>query len=128
MANNVKVDTSSFDRGMAKLEADVNARSLDGLFSMATEVGRLSSHEVPHDTGMLQNSYGIETGINEVVAGYNKEYAAYQHEGIRADGTRRISSYQKGRKGKFLEDPIKNNLSVLLNFYRKVINQVFVWA
>lgn len=125
MASNVTIDTSSFDAGIKKLDAIVESKSQDGLFAIATEVGRLSSHEVPHDTGMLQNSYGIEIGVDEVVAGYNKEYAAYQHEGVRADGSRQITSYQKGRKGKYLEDPIKYNLNALLSFYQKIVSQIF---
>lgn len=92
---------------------------------MSQEIGRLSSFEVPHDTGQLQNSYGIDEEEEGYVVGYNKVYAAYQHEGVRADGTHVVKNYQKGRKGKYLEDPIKNNLSQLLGYYQRVMGQIF---
>lgn len=42
---------------------------------------------------------------------YTEEYAAYQHEGMRADGSHVVRRWNNGRKSKYLEDPLKENLS-----------------
>lgn len=110
----ITFDTTNFDRQTNFLEKQIIGTTPKALNQAADEVLRLSQKEVPHDKGLLQNSGAVETIDSDTVAvGYNKEYAAYQHEGRRADGTHVIQNYQKGRKGKYLEDPIKNNLDKL---------------
>jgi len=75
------------------------------------ELLRLSSYEVPHDKGMLQSSGGYEqVSQDEWLVGYNKVYAARLHEHPEY-------RFQKGRKGKYLEDPLKHNLSVFEMFW-----------
>ena len=76
---------------------------------------RLSQEEVPHDTGMLQTSGAVDDGFdkNERIVGYHEPYAARLHEHPEY-------RFQKGRKGKYLEDPIKNNEKALgIKFARK---------
>lgn len=108
--------TEDFDRQIGALEKQVVGTTPKSINNAADEVLRLSQKEVPHDKGLLQNSGVVEPiDDNTVAVGYNKEYAAYQHEGRRADGSRVIMKHQKGRKGKYLEDPIKNNLETLQN-------------
>lgn len=108
--------TNEVDQELNFLERQIAGTTPRALNKAADEVLRLSQKEVPHDTGMLQNSGAVEPiDENTVAVGYNKEYAAYQHEGRRADGSRPIMKYGKGRKGKYLEDPIKNNLATLQN-------------
>lgn len=79
---------------------------------IADETLRLSNEEVPHDDGMLQLSGNNQKmGKAHYQVGYHKEYAARLHENPQFN-------FQKGRKGKFLEDPIKNNLNRFGRFYR----------
>lgn len=79
-------------------------------FSMqdvAYELLRLSQFEVPHDEGTLQNSGTVEPLANgDIVLGYHEPYAARLHEHPEYH-------FQKGRKGKYLEDPINHNAAIL---------------
>lgn len=105
MAGDVVVfDTTEFDKRTAVLDGLMDKASLKAAEDIADEVMRLSGFEVPHDTGMLQASGHVEVKKDEVIAGYNKVYAARLHEHPEYH-------FQKGRKGKYLEDPIKHNLS-----------------
>lgn len=69
------------------------------------EVLRLSQLEVPHDEGTLQNSGTVEEVNGDVIIGYHSKYAARLHEHPEY-------RFQKGRKGKYLEDPVRTNLDV----------------
>lgn len=97
--------------GLDKADAIIVEASQEALEEMADTLLVLSRYEVPHDEGILSGSGHVGDEDGEVYVAYNTEYAAYQHEGIRRDGTHKIRHYQKGRKGKYLEDPLKNNLS-----------------
>lgn len=120
---NVDWDTSSFDAAVEKLSQSAEEKAKKGVSDVAAEILRLSQFEVPHDTGNLQNSGQIDPGNGlEQIVGYNTVYAAYQHEGIRADGTHPISQWQGGRKGKYLEDPIRHNLSTFKNYFNGIFS------
>ena len=83
---------------------------------VANEILRLSSFEVPHDTGMLQSSGHVETQTDKsAIVGYNKVYAARLHEHPEY-------RFQKGRKGKYLEDPIKHNYRTFIKFIKDAVN------
>lgn len=86
---------------------------------VALEVLRLSTYEVPHDKGLLQASGNVEdtSDPQDFIVGYNKVYAARLHEHPEY-------RFQKGRKGKYLEDPIKNNLSVFQKFIQDGLNAI----
>lgn len=86
----------------------------------ANEVMRLSQFEVPHDEGTLQNSGTVESLSNgDVVVGYHTKYAARLHEHPEY-------RFQRGRKGKYLEDPILHNASALgLVFGRSIQSRLF---
>ena len=116
MAVNVTLDYSSFKSGLKKLDKTFNKSVRRGVNDVANEVLRLSSFEVPHDTGALQNSGHVEDHGNYAIVGYNKVYAAKLHESPQFN-------YQKGRKAKYLEDPIKNNLTVFQNFLGRIIKE-----
>lgn len=88
---NLKNLEKAFQRSIPK-------RALD----IGFEIMRLSQKEVPHDIGTLQNSGTVEVIDGDVVVGYHTQYAARLHEHPEY-------RFQKGRKGKYLEDPIKNN-------------------
>lgn len=109
-------DTSDFDRKsrrfkQAGLEAGVRA-----LAKIADEILRLSEREVPHDTGALQNSSSRERVGDTVLVGYNKRYAARLHEHPEF-------RFRKGRKGKYLEDPIKNNTAAFQRIFGQAIQE-----
>jgi hypothetical protein len=72
----------------------------------ANEVLRLSQMEVPHDEGTLQNSGTVEKVDGDWTVGYHAPYAARLHEHPEYH-------FQKGRKGKYLEDPILKNAAAL---------------
>lgn len=89
------------------------------LMDVAFEVLRLSQFEVPHDVGTLQNSGTVELVDEDVVLGYHTPYAARLHEHPEY-------RFQKGRKGKYLEDPINNNAEVLgIKFGRSLQTRLF---
>ena len=117
-------DDSSFQEGVRLLQAKINAGAKKAVSDIAAEVLRLSQMEVPHDVGTLQNSGAVEPGTDEFeqIVGYNTVYAAYQHEGHRADGSHVITHYQGGRKGKYLEDPIRNNLDTFKSYFDGILN------
>lgn len=104
---NVKWDTSSFIRGVTSLVNKIESGSKEAKRVVADEILRLSNFEVPHDKGLLQNSGHVEPEGNDMVVGYNKVYAARLHEHPEY-------KFQKGRKGKYLEDPIKMNSDLFL--------------
>lgn len=108
--NSITVDTSEF---IAKSEYALSRAligTLKGVNDVGTEVLRLSSQQVPHDTGRLQNTGRVEPDTDHsVIVGYDTEYAARLHEHPEY-------RFQKGRKGKYLEDPIKNNLEILRGY------------
>jgi len=70
------------------------------------EILRLSNKEVPFDIGTLANSGRVDAFPNYCEVGYHTKYAHRLHEHPEYN-------FQNGRKGKYLEDPIKNNLSRL---------------
>lgn len=103
---NISFDMSDFMKKAKDLLDRAPSASEQALFGVGGEIMRLSSFEVPHDKGLLQNSGSVEPEEGGVIIGYNKVYAARLHEHPEY-------RFQKGRKGKYLEDPIKNNLAAL---------------
>jgi len=108
----VTFDTSDFDKKIKDLGKRVEDQSRKIIGEIADEVLRLGSFEVPHDKGLLQASGHSEPDGDDRIVGYNKVYAARLHEHPEY-------KFQKGRKGKYLEDPMKNNAGVFLNFYKE---------
>lgn len=113
---NINWDDSSLKRGLDALEKAVDKAVDIGIMNICDEILRLSSFEVPHDKGLLQNSGTQEpSGEHERTVGYNKVYAARLHEHPEY-------KFQKGRKGKYLIDPITKNLRVLQNSMNDALN------
>lgn len=77
-----------------------------GLKMVGDEILRLSSVEVPFDTGVLLGSGRVDAKGDQVEVGYHTRYAHRLHEHPEYN-------FRNGRKGKYLEDPIKANLSRL---------------
>lgn len=115
MSKNIDVDVTQALAGLSKLNNEYSAWVNRALSQMADALLLLSSNEVPFDESTLSKSGHVftdgdfQTGV--AYGGVSAPYALYQHEGVRADGTHRIRNYQNGRKGKYLEDPVKMNLT-----------------
>lgn len=86
------------------------------------ELLRLSRFGVPFDTGRLSQSGFFRKEGQYWITGYDTKYAMYQHEGMRRDGTRVVRNWSNGRKSKYLENPLKENIST----WNKVANQVLM--
>ncbi len=115
MASNIVFDDRDFQKRISELMDKVMPTAVrQGIHDVATEILRLSGFEVPHDTGLLQSSGSVEDRRDESVVGYNKVYAARLHEHPEY-------RFQKGRKGKYLEDPIKNNMAVFIKYIRSAM-------
>lgn len=113
MAGNIIWENKDFLNGLKRLSTAIGQGITKPVREVAIEILRLSSFEVPHDKGLLQSSGHVEDTPEptEVIVGYNKVYAARLHEHPEYH-------FQKGRKGKYLEDPIKNNTPTFIEFIK----------
>lgn len=100
------VDVNPFIASVKELGKKAETVKKLSAMDIGYEIMRLSQMEVPHDKGTLQNSGNVEQIGDDVVVGYHMPYAARLHEHPEY-------KFQKGRKGKYLEDPIVRNTSVL---------------
>lgn len=116
MAADVEVDfdITDFLRSIDKLTPAALKAAEQGEDLVADELLRLSGHEVPKDEGVLEGTGVADRDKQGAYVGYNKPYAAKLHEHPEYN-------FQKGRKGKYLEDPIKNNLPV---FREHLMNKI----
>jgi hypothetical protein len=114
----ITVNDSSFKSKSTLFMDRVQKAVAKAIDQVANEILRLSSFEVPHDTGMLQSSGHVEIQTDKsAIVGYNKVYAARLHEHPEY-------RFQKGRKGKYLEDPIKHNYKHFLSFIQDGITGI----
>lgn len=104
------LDPGGFVRGLGLRAVLVEKARVKANGEVGDELLRLSNKEVPHDEATLQNSGVSETKKGETTVSYNTPYAAKLHEHPEYD-------FQKGRKGKYLEDPLKENLPAFRKFY-----------
>lgn len=114
MAIIVTLETKELNARLSELANISSEWEMKASSELAEEILRLSQFEVPHDTGQLQNTGATEPEPGGYIVGYNKVYAARLHEHPEYN-------FQKGRKGKYLEDPIKNNMHVFLEFVGNII-------
>ncbi len=116
----VTFDTKDFDSKVKAMEQRIKLAQRQATMDVGEEILRLSSFEVPHDKGILQGSGKVErSGATGAIVGYGGNaapYAARLHEHPEYN-------FQKGRKGKYLEDPIKHNLSVFKKYMAETINK-----
>ena len=110
---NVTFDASDFIKKSTQFTKSMGQAANRVVNAIADEILRISKFVVPHDTGQLQNSGHVEKGRdeNQAIVGYNKVYAARLHEHPEY-------RFQKGRQGKYLENPIKNNL----NLFKSIVS------
>lgn len=122
MALVIDIDDSDFQKTLDALSKQLDSIGRGALMDMADALLTLARLEVPHDTGRLQLTGNAYWDVDSSAVAFDTDYASYVHEGIRADGTHRIRNYQKGRKKKFLEDPLKMNLSKWLDVAQLTLN------
>lgn len=104
-------DDREFRRKSEELLRRVQKERKSGVTDIANELLRLSQLEVPFDVGFLLQSGNIEEDGEDYLVGYNAPYAAKLHENPQF-------KFGNGRKGKYLEDPMKRNLA----FFRELLN------
>lgn len=92
---NIKIFETRGELAAFQAEADVG-----------DEIIRLSTLEVPLDEGTLMNSGAVDQIGKHHAAGYHTPYAARLHEHPEYH-------FRRGRKGKYLSDPISRNLRAL---------------
>lgn len=115
----IRFDTSEFDRGVERLKQANQNFVKKAILTVANEILRLSQYEVPHDKGLLQNSGRVQPlNWEKAEVGYNKVYAARLHEHPEYN-------FQKGRKGKYLEDPIKHNLRAFQKYFGQTLGGLY---
>jgi hypothetical protein len=115
------VDNSEVVMNLKTLERQIERGVPRALLDTGHELLRLSEFEVPHDEGTLQNSGTVEAIGGDVVLGYHTPYAARLHEHPEF-------RFQKGRKGKYLEDPVRHNADVLgIKFGKSFEQEAFSW-
>lgn len=115
----ISIDMSDVLKGIPKLMGVAVKGLREGLSGTAEELMRLGNQEVPFDKGTLMQSGDVDdSGLlqehPEIVVGYNTPYAARLHEHPEYH-------FKNGRKGKFLEDPLKRNLQTFRDFIAEKI-------
>ena len=86
----------------------------------------LAEPKLPVKDGILKST---GTVINEgisVTVGYNTEYAAYQHEGRRQDGSHIIRNRPGGGESHFLSGTVVKNKDQLLEFAKEQISKLLL--
>jgi hypothetical protein len=149
-----RFDASVVSSRLATLEACTakvaeRAMALAGLRLLRDSIMEMPT--VPRDTGTLRGSGSVlvqnkhfmsadpvggnptpatagdaKLGRGEIVAqvGFNTPYAAYQHEGVRMDGTRQVTDYtEPGSGSKFLERPLLQNAAAYKAIIGKAITE-----
>lgn len=110
----IDVDDKDFLKKFTQWQQDAISRKDKALRNIGSEIMRLSQRDVPHDVGTLQNSGFVEDHKDEVLVGYNTVYAARLHENPQY-------KFKKGRKGKYLEDPIKHNIQQFIKYFKNLV-------
>lgn len=112
---NITIDDKEFQRKMTEIiTVKIDDKKRQAVHDVASEILRLSSFEVPHDKGLLQNSGNVIDEDEQSIVGYNKVYASRLHEHPEY-------KFQKGRKGKYLENPIKQNMSIFIKYFQDAL-------
>lgn len=112
---NIKIDDKEFQRNMTAIATKkIDNGKRQAVHNVASEILRLSSRVVPLDTGMLLTSGNVIDQPEYSEVGYNKVYAARLHEHPEYN-------FKNGRRGKYLEGPIKENMTVFTKYFQEAI-------
>ena len=89
-----------FMNNIASVSSGMLVAGKAGLYKAGNAIMRDSKMQVPHDTGALSQTGIVEKTKKGVELSYDTPYAWRVHEGVEI-------RFRKGRKAKYLEDPIK---------------------
>lgn len=109
---NASTNSSAVKLNINKLKIFTKTGPPKALLSVGYELLRLSQQQVPHDKGTLQNSGNVQPQSDDVLVGYHTPYAARLHEHPEYH-------FQRGRKGKYLTDPLNANREVFNKYLGK---------
>lgn len=84
----------------------------------------LSEPKLPVGDGILKSTGTVIEDNGSIIVGYNSEYASYQHEGRRKDGSRIIRNRPAGGESFFLSATIQQNQSQLVEFAKEQIKKL----
>ena len=116
----IRLDDKKFRRSLYKLRRVAGDGFED---KVADTLLTLSRREVPFDTSDLQKSGFADRDGDGAFVAYNSDYATFQHEGMRKNGTFIVRKHKNGRKAKYLEDPLKQNMGKWADIAMKKFNQ-----
>lgn len=115
----IKVDDTDFQKRIGDIVGKrLPSAQTQAVHDIASDILRRSGSTVPHDKGLLQNSGNVVDEPEQSIVGYNKTYASRLHEHPEY-------SFQKGRRGKWLELTIKENLGIFVKYYKEMMTNIF---
>jgi hypothetical protein len=117
--SSVRIKRNTLSKNLKKLQT-INPMDEWGRIC-AGELFRLSRYVVPFASGRLSQSGFFRREGQYWITGYDTKYAMYQHEGMRRDGSRVVRNWSNGRKSKYLENPLKENISTWNRVAREVL-------
>jgi hypothetical protein len=117
--SSVRITKNTLSKNLKKLQT-INPMDEWGRIC-AGELLRLSRYVVPFASGRLSQSGFFRREGQYWITGYDTKYAMYQHEGMRKDGSRIVRNWSNGRKSKYLENPLKENISTWNRVARQVL-------
>jgi hypothetical protein len=117
--SSVRITKNTLSKNLKKLQT-INPMDEWGRICSG-ELLRLSRYVVPFASGRLSQSGFFRREGQYWITGYDTKYAMYQHEGMRRDGSRVVRNWSNGRKSKYLENPLKENISTWNRVARQVL-------
>jgi len=121
-------NTKDFDDKMEKMDKEVVRTAKKIRMDVALDIRQKSVDVAPKDKGVLRQNSGTRDFPNysEVFyGGMASQYAIYQHEGMRADGTHVVKNYTTPGTGrKFLENTILENLPEYRKKFGMIITEM----
>jgi hypothetical protein len=94
------------------------------LKSVGEKILDLSEPKLPVKDGILKSTGTVIENGNHILVGYNSEYAAYQHEGRRQDGSRIIKLRPGGGESFFLSSTVEQNMTQLVEFAQEQVEKL----
>lgn len=119
----LELNVEGADKIIKKIQAMEKAavgRAYDkAIQDVGEKIGEVTESGVPVDKGQLKQAFVVTKVGGEWVVGYNTQYAAYQHQGRRKNGSRIVRNRPGGGRTYFLTLAIQENSTALLNFFKE---------
>lgn len=126
----VVFNTKNFDDRLMKTETALLHSAKKIRHDVANDILLEATDRVPLKDGTLRSSGHTEDFTNESIVAYGgmaSQYAIYQHEGMRSDGSHVVQNYTTPGTGrKFLENAIIENLPKYQRMYGLVLVEMNV--